>query len=59
MQDPLEKRNLVEQERDRAKFFRKQLATLLDKGGQKQFAGAEEEPISAEVKQKLQDLVKF
>jgi arylsulfatase A-like enzyme len=57
-QDPQEKHNLVEQEQDRKKFFRKQLATFLDKGSQKQFADAEaeEEPIGAEVKKKLQDL---
>jgi arylsulfatase A-like enzyme len=54
--DPQEKQNLIEQEQDQRKFFKKQLAAFLEKGGQDQFADEEEEPIDAEVKKRLKAL---
>jgi arylsulfatase A-like enzyme len=55
-QDPQEKHNLIGQEQERKKLFKKQLAAFLDKGAFNQLADEEEEPLSAEVKKKLQEL---
>jgi arylsulfatase A-like enzyme len=55
-QDPQEKNNLITQEQERKKFFKKQLAAFLDKKSDTRFEDEEEEPISIEVKKKLKEL---
>ena len=54
--DPKEKHNLINEEKERAKFLRKQLVSFMEKGNEESFSQEGEQQIDNDVKKRLQDL---
>ena len=54
--DPAEKHNLINEEKDRAKFMRKQLVSFMEKSNEEQFSQEGEQHVDENVKKRLQDL---